>query len=246
MSGLVYQNINNKCQGWTNPSDNFFGPEIYSLSSFYSPAGSTSLVSITGANFYCYSTISFGTYNPTVYFINSNILQFYVPSNLNWGTYPVQVFNASIPSNSVNYVIDNASGFWLLSNNGNIVNSNNGLTSVSALSRGAPVIITNDYIVPPNVSWIICNKSGGTLKISLPTGTPYIGREITIRNIGTAKIDSSSKNIFLLSHVSNVIEPLTAQEGIMPPVNLEAPSGTWSTLVCYDGVNWMTMQSYFS
>jgi hypothetical protein len=243
MSGLVFQNNNNKCQGWTNPSDNIFGPVIYGLSSFYSPAGSTSLVSINGANFYCYTTISFGIYNPTVYFINSNILQFYVPSNLNSGTYPIQVFNASIPSNSVNYIIDNASGYWLLSGNGNITNSNKGLTSVSALSRGAPVIITNDYIVPDNISWIICNKSDSILKITLPNGTQYIGRELTFRNIGITKVESSSNNIILLSGTT----PLNAQKDIMPLYNPSAnANGIWVTLVCVDGLNWVIMQSFLT
>ena len=93
MSDLVFQNYNNRCKGWTNPSSITFGPQIDSLSGYYSPAGSTTLVSINGQNFFSYSTISFGTYSPTVYFINSNILQFYVPSTLNSGTLPVQVFN---------------------------------------------------------------------------------------------------------------------------------------------------------
>jgi hypothetical protein len=233
MSGLVYQNNINKCQGWTNPSNNLFGPQIYSLSSFYSPAGSTSVVSINGANFYCYSTISFGTYNPTVYFINSSLLQFYVPTNLNAGTYPVQVFNASIPSNIVTYTIDNASGYWLLNSNGNIYNSNFGLTSVSALSRGAPVIITQDYVVPNNVSWILCNSSNtNVLTISLPSGTEYIGREITIKNIGTAEIISSAINIY---------GPLNLQTRIIPP---SLTGGCWATLVSYDGFAWIIMQNY--
>ena len=86
MSDLVFQNYNNRCKGWTNPSSITFGPQIDSLSGYYSPAGSTTLVSINGQNFFSYSTISFGKYRPTVYFINSNILQFYVPSTLNSGT----------------------------------------------------------------------------------------------------------------------------------------------------------------
>jgi len=239
MSGLVYQNNNNKCQGWTNPSNNLYGPQIYSLSSLYSPAGSTSLVSINGANFYGYSIITFGTYNPTVYFINSNLLQFYVPTNLNSGTYPVQVFNASIPSNIVTYTIDNSSGYWLLNSNGNITNSNSGLTNVSALSRGVPIIITGNYVVPNNITWIICNSSS-SLTITLPTGTQYIGREIIIRNISGQAILSNSLNILLLTQAVG-IEPLVPQNIILG-LNI----GSWVTLVCYDGILWMAMQSLFS
>ena len=238
MSGLVFQNNNTRCQGWTNPSNNLFGPQIYSLSSLYSPAGSTSLVSISGANFYCYSIITFGTYNPTVYFINSNLLQFYVPINLNSGTYPVQVFNASIPSNIVNYTIDNSSGYWLLTSNGNISNTNSGLTNVSALSRGAPIIITGNYIVPNNITWIICNSSSQTLTITLPFGTQYIGRELTIRNVGSSIINSNTPNILLLTQAD--VDPLQPQNLI-----LAEDMGSWVTLVCYDGQYWMAMQSLF-
>ena len=109
--------FNNKCKGWVNPSGISYAQQINSLSGYYSQSGSTTLVSINGANFYSYSNILFGIYNPTVYFINSNIIQFYVPNTLNSGTFPVRVFNGSNGSNSVNYTIDNASGYWLINAN---------------------------------------------------------------------------------------------------------------------------------
>ena len=92
MSDLVYQNYNNKCQGWVNPNDISFAPQIISLSSYQSPSGSSTVVSINGLNFYSYSTISFGTFTPTVYFVNSNILQFYVPNTLSSGTFSCSSF----------------------------------------------------------------------------------------------------------------------------------------------------------
>lgn len=116
----------NRCQGWTNPSTSFYGPVILSLSSYYSPAGLTSLVTISGENFYSYSTVLFGTYSPAVYFINSNTLQFYVPSSLYPGSYPVQVYNGSIGSNIVTYTLDNSSGYWILNPNNSITNTNTG------------------------------------------------------------------------------------------------------------------------
>ena len=106
MSNLVYQNYSNKCKGWTNPSSISLGPQITSLSEYHSPAGSTTIVTINGYNFYSYSQIIFGTLNPTTYFINSTILQFYIPSNLTYGIYPIQVFNGAIGSNIVTYTID--------------------------------------------------------------------------------------------------------------------------------------------
>jgi hypothetical protein len=237
MSDLVFQNYNNKCQGWTNPSSIAFGPQIVSLSSYYSPAGSTTLVSISGSYFFSYSTVSFGTYQPTTYFINSTIIQFYVPYTLNAGTYSVQVFNGSVGSNIVSYTIDNASGYWILNSSGSITNSNvsgtnSSIVSVKALARGAPVtIVSSTYSVPSDVNWIICNYTGGSLTISLPYGNEYTGREITIRNITTNAVNSSASNIVFNGVVSSTI----LMAGIM---------GLWVTMVC-DGMNWIVLQDNY-
>ena len=232
MSDLVFQNYNNRCKGWTNPSSLNFGPQIDSLSGYFSPAGSTTLVSINGQNFFSYSTISFGTYNPTVYFINSNILQFYVPSTLNSGTLPVQVFNGSVPSNSVNYTIDNASGYWLLNSNGSISNTNtnqSSLVSIGSLSRGAPKTIIGNYTILKSDNWIICNSSS-IITIILPSGTDNIGRELMFKNIGSnTVISSSTPNITSLDGTTTTTQILSGT------------AGQWATLV-YDGSNWNIMQ----
>lgn len=240
MSDLVYQNYNNRCKGWVNPSNLNFGPQIYNLSGYYSPAGSTTLVSINGENFFSYSSISFGTFKPTVYFINSNILQFYVPSTLNSGIFPVQVFNGSIYSNSVNYTIDNASGYWIL-NNGYITNTNtSGQTSlvlVGALSRGAPLTIYNDYdftdfTTNPNansVNWVICSSSS-TISITLPSSSDYTGREIMFKNSSSGAVISYNNN-------NNII----SLDGTPTSAILPAGAGNWATLV-YDGSYWNIMQ----
>ena len=239
MSGLLYQN---RCQGWSSPSAGF-GPQIASLTGYYSPAGSTTLVSINGTNFYSYSTISFGTFNPTVYFINSNILQFYVPSTLTSGTFPLQVFNASVGSNSVNYTIDNASGYWILNSNGSISNTNttnSSLVSISSLSRGAPVILTdtnysNPYVVPSNVTWIVSNvELASEVFITLPTGTQYIGREITIKNANVYNVYSAVPNIIQKDDMTGYITLI-----------LPSTIGAWVTLV-FNGTFWIRMQSNFS
>jgi hypothetical protein len=244
MSDLVYQNYNNRCQGWTNPSSLNFGPQITSLSGYYSPAGSTTLVSINGQNFFSYSIIAFGTFKPTVYFINSNLLQFYVPSTLNSGTFPVQVFNGSIGSNSVNYTIDNASGYWLLTN-GSITNTNtSGQTSlviIASLSRSSPITITGDYDFtiltqtpsPNSINWIICDYSStNPITITLPIGSYYVGREIMFKNIG---IGSGT----VISSVANVY-PLIG--GSVSTTILGSGPGKWATLVCDTTQNWNIMQ----
>jgi hypothetical protein len=234
MSDLVFQNYNNRCKGWTNPSSITFGPQIDSLSGYYSPAGSTTLVSINGQNFFSYSTISFGTYRPTVYFINSNILQFYVPSTLNSGTLTVRVVNGSVSSNFVNYTIDNASGYWLLNSNGSISNTNtiqSSLVSIGSLARGAPKTINptiNTILKSDN--WVICDTSLNNISITLPSGPDNIGRELMLKNIGLNTVISSFSNII----------PLTSGTTTTTLI-LSAGPGTWATLV-YDGTNWIIMQ----
>ena len=234
MSDLVFQNYNNRRKGWTNPSSITFGPQIDSLSGYYSPAGSTTLVSINGQNFFSYSTISFGTYRPTVYFINSNILQFYVPSTLNSGTNTVYVVNGSVYSNPVNYTIDNASGYWLLNSNGSISNTNtnqSSLVAISALSRGAPKTITSTmspYTILKSDNWIICTSTT-IITITLPSGPDNIGRELMFKNTGSGTVTSSLPNITSLdgTTTNNLI--------------LSAGPSTWATLV-YDGTYWIIMQ----
>ena len=246
MSDLVYQNYNNKCKGWVNPSLSF-GPEIISLTGYQSPAGSNTVISIVGNNFYSYSTVNFGTFTPTTYFINSSLISFYIPNTLYPGTYPVKVCNGSVCSNSVNFTIDMSSGYWLLNSSGSISNTNNNGVTVSWISRGAPAYIfntstkkynqANPYDVPNNVNWIITgDDDGDNIIIKLPTGQNYIGREIMIKALSSEDILSYSNNIISLNY------PIESPGGdIIVPGN--SSQVNWSTLVNYDGAKWVVMQS---
>ena len=245
----------NKCQGWPNPNNQVFGPKIISLSSFYCPAGSTTLISINGENFYTYSSVSFGTYNPTVFFINSNILQFYVPPTLNHGTYTVQVFNGSFPSNIVSFTIDNASGYWLLQPSGTITNTNaNGMIEAQSLSRGPPMNInetTHIYIVPKHVNWIICyNDNKPTdFTIQLPQTDYFVGREIMIKSVWNANnttitssptIYSAQNNIVPFDGVSPLLSPYGTNNNII--ITGENKASKWVTMV-FDGYYWQITQN---
>ncbi len=246
MSDLVYQNYNNKCQGWVNPSNILFGPQIISLSGYKSPAGSSTVVAINGTNFFSYSTIQFGTFTPTVYFINSNLLQFYVPNTLSSGTFPVQVCNGSVCSNIVNYTIDNASGYWLLNSNGSITNTNTNGVGVSWLSRGIllPILVNNGLIgtyanpfeIPNNKSWIICDVSLNDIFLNLPEGTQFTGREIMIKRIGGNAVLT---NIGLVKSFNNQDEDNIIMSSNPAATNYNY---SWVTLV-YDGSIWQTMQA---
>jgi hypothetical protein len=134
MSGLPF--TTGLCQGWSNPNMNFATPTIAYLSGTYSPAGSTTLVAIFGSNFRLYSTIQFGTYTPTMIFINSGQINFYVPSSAPPGNSPVQVFNDANGSNTVEYTIDIAQGFWYLNPSYSDVITN---ANSSGLSVNGPV-----------------------------------------------------------------------------------------------------------
>jgi hypothetical protein len=138
MSGLLL--TTGLCQGWSNPNMNYATPVISYLSGTYSPAGSTTLVAIFGSNFRLFSTIKFGTYTPTMIFINSGQINFYVPSSAPPGNNPVQVFNDTNGSNTVEYTIDIAQGFWYLdpTYSNVITNSNSG-----GLSVEGPIQINN-------------------------------------------------------------------------------------------------------
>lgn len=236
MSDLVYQNYNNKCKGWVNPSLSF-GPEIISLTGYQSPAGSSTVISVIGTNFFSYSVVQFGTYTPTVYFINSTLISFYVPSTLNPGTYPVKVCNGSVCSNIVNYTIDMSSGNWLLNPGGNISNTNPNGVQVSWLSRGAPQTISNASSNPytnfDNLNWIICDVTSSNINVTLPNTSSSIGREITFKTIvtggggGNSIINSSSIIKNIQNQITNVI--------------IDSTQNFWATLV-FDGSFWIIMQ----
>jgi hypothetical protein len=178
----------------------------------------------------------FGTFIPTVYFINSNLIEFYVPNTLNAGIIPIQVFNGSMYSNIINYTIDNASGYWLLNPNKSITNTNDNGIVVSYLSRGPPITIDstqNPYILPNNINWIICDTSQGNVNLTIPFGTDFIGREVMIKRIGNCSVSSTYPNITSFDNtiVSNIIMSSNKQHNYL-----------WVTLVC-NGSNFLTLQA---
>jgi hypothetical protein len=138
MSGLYL--TSGACQGWA-PPNNLYTPTISYLSSIYSPAGSNTLVAIFGTNFKLYSTIKFGTFTPTMIFINSQQIDFFIPSSALPGNYPVQVFNDTTGSNVVEYTIYNTPGLWYQSpTNSNIISNSN----TNGLLVSGPIKINND------------------------------------------------------------------------------------------------------
>lgn len=162
-------------RGWINPVTNSHTPIITSLSVTNSISGAETIVAILGSGFKIFSTITFGPYNPIQIFISSGQINFYVPFSAAPGTYPIQVINASISSNTVNYNIDFSIGFWEKDfSSGQITNTNianptidsvkiNGsLNVIGQVKINGSVMLTSDYrikdiIEPLNESYSVDN-----------------------------------------------------------------------------------------
>ena len=154
--------------GWINPATNSLLPIITSLSVTNSISGANAIVAILGSGFKPYSTITFGQYNPIQIFISSGQINFYVPFTATNGSYPVQVYNASIKSNTINYTVNNSIGFWNIDVSGQITNTNSngvkiiGNLNVQGTTTLASIALISDYrikdiIEPLNDSYSVDN-----------------------------------------------------------------------------------------
>jgi len=179
MSGLYF--TTGACQGWA-PPNNISGVTISYLSSIYSPAGSNTLVAIFGTNFKLYSTIKFGTYSPTMIFINSQQIDFYMPTSALPGNYPVQVFNDNTGSNVIEYTIYNNPGLWYQSpGNSNIISNSN----TNGLLVSGPIKINNDTD-NTNIGNLIFNNNSSNS-----------GQTISWPKYSSAKITANSSGILI-------------------------------------------------
>lgn len=156
---------NSSCIGWNNPTSISIKPIITSLSGFYSPAGTTTLVVIFGKNFRNFSKIRFGAYTPNTIFISSDQIQFYVPIAATAGVYPIQVFNDTLASNVVTYNLDNSSGYWYL----NLATQRINNTNIGGVVVGSP---SNPALFGPTlISLADVNYPAISTKTNVPTGT---------------------------------------------------------------------------
>lgn len=104
--------------------------------------------------------------------------------------------------------------------------------SLTAFYLNAPVTKTASFILSDEENYVVCNGSAANVSVTLPSGSAYIGRTVTIKNLsGTYTVISASSNV--KPRTSN-----TAGTAI-----LAATAGAWATLVCEDGTNWVIMAS---
>jgi len=203
MSSNLYL-TNGLCQGWSTPNSNYATPTITSLSGTYSPVGGTTLVAIFGTNFRLYSAIKFGTYTPSVIFINSGQIDFYVPSTASYGDYPVQIFNDVYGSNTVVYTLDNAPGYWTLnpSYSNVISNSNLGGLSIEGSIVLNNIVDINNNVTTQFIEWVQSNT---------------VISSITANSTGVVintDVNATNFNITSDYRIKDIIEPLNASYNV--------------------------------
>jgi hypothetical protein len=131
--------------------------------------------------------------------------------------------------------IGNGSGYTLAnltaSNGITITNAAGSITVArsGASFSSAPVTATANYSVTATDSWIINNKSGSSMTVTLPTASSNTGRELTIQNYQTQTVISASSNV------------VPQGGGAAGTAILAASVGDSVTLVS-DGTNWVMMQ----
>jgi hypothetical protein len=103
------------------------------------------------------------------------------------------------------------------------------LSASGTISTSAPVTVTSNYSVGSTDSWIINNKTGSSLTLTLPTASTNTGRALNIQTYQAQTVISAS---------SNVVPQAGGSAGT---AILSASTGDWACLVS-NGTNWVMMQ----
>lgn len=103
------------------------------------------------------------------------------------------------------------------------------IAASGASYASAPVTATSNYSVGTSDTWIINNKSGSSLTVTLPTASSNTGRMIVIQNYQAQTVISASSNV------------VSQGGGAAGTAILAASVGDSATLVS-DGTNWVMMQ----
>lgn len=102
--------------------------------------------------------------------------------------------------------------------------------ALTAFYLNAPVTKTASFALGDEENYVVCNGSAANVSVTLPSGSAYTGRTVTIKNLsGTYTVISASSNV----------RPVTS--ATLGTAILAATAGKWATLVCEDGTNWTVM-----
>lgn len=146
-------------------------------------------------------------------------------------------------------VANGGTGTGNIPTNGQLLIGNGTDYSLSVLTAGAGVTITNtaghieiagnssapitktaDFTVGAGETWFINNKSGSTCTVTLPTASTNTGRQLNFKNTQAQTLVSASSNVVGLAG------------GAAATAILAASTGDWAALVS-DGTNWIIMQA---
>jgi len=111
-----------------------------------------------------------------------------------------------------------------------VVSASAAASSGGSSTSTAPVTVAANYTIADTDAWIINNKTGSALTLTLPTASAWSGRVITVKTIQAQLVNSASSNVVPLDSTS-------AGTAI-----LLAVVGNWATMVS-DGTNWVIMQA---
>jgi hypothetical protein len=156
---------------------------------------------------------------------------------IGWKTVPYSAGGTGLTAAPTNgqLLIGNGTGYTLstlTAGSGITVTNASGSITVAAsgeLYGGAPVTTTTDYTVATGVTFIINNKSGSTLTLTLPSASTYTGRVITVQNYQAQTVVSAASNV------------VPEGGGAAGTTILAASIGDSATLVS-NGTNWVMMQ----
>jgi hypothetical protein len=163
---------------------------------------------------------------------NANVIQV-----IGWKVVPVSAGGTGLTTAPTNgqLLIGNGTGYALANltaGAGIAITNGSGAITVArsgASFSSAPVTATSNYTVGATDTWIINNKSGSSLTVTLPTASSNTGRELTIQNYQTQTVISASSNV------------VPQGGGAAGTAILAASVGDSVTLVS-DGANWVMMQ----
>jgi hypothetical protein len=154
---------------------------------------------------------------------------------IGWKVVPVSAGGTGLTSTPTNgqLLIGNGTGYTLAGlTAGNGITVTNGAGSITVATSGdlygTLYTTTADYTVTTGVAYIINNKSGSTMTLTLPSASTYSGRILTIQNYQAQTVVSASSNV------------VPQGGGAAGTAILAASVGDSTTLVS-NGTNWVQM-----
>jgi hypothetical protein len=153
------------------------------------------------------------------------------------GTLPIAnggTNTTTVPSNG-ELLIGNGTGYSVSAlTAGSGITITNASGSITIASGGAsysssPVTATSNYTITTTDSWVINNKTGSSLVVTLPSASAFTGRELTFQNYQAYTTISASSNV------------VPQGGGAAGTAILAASIGDSATLVS-DGTNWIMMR----